>query len=329
MLAWQVDHVGDPDEVLHLTEIDVPAPGPGQVLLRTRTAGVNFPDYLVCRGIYQVKPPLPFTPGHEVCGDVIAVGPGARATVGSRVAAVTALPAGGWAPFCLARDGNVFDVPHAMADDVAAAFVINYQTAYLALNRRAHLRAGETLLVQSGAGGVGSAAIQVGRAMGARVIATAGTADRANECRRLGADVTIDYSAENIVEAVRAATAGAGVDVVCDTLGGPLLLESIRCMGFEGRMVVVGFTSGDIPAIPANRLLLGNCAALGLNSTTYRTAHPDVVRAAHGELLKWYGRGEIKPRVGMIRPMAEARETLRDLVERRIGGKAVLSLSTV
>ena len=259
MKAWQVRRLGPPAEAMELVEVPDPVAGPGELLVRVEACALNFPDVLLAAGQYQEKPELPFTPGLEVCGTVVGDG--------RRVIGGPPLPHGGLAELAVLPEPAVFDAPAGMPADEAAALLITYQTAYVGLHRRAGLRAGEWLLVHAGAGGVGSAAIQVGLAAGARVVATAGGPEKVAVCRELGAHEVIDYRSEDITARVREVTGGHGADVVWDPVGGDVFDASRRCIAFEGRLVVVGFASRPDPVGPgrarAGEELLRGGPALG------------------------------------------------------------------
>lgn len=323
MRAWRVHEHGAAWDVLRLDEVPVPEPGPGAVRVKVAAVGLNFPDLLLCAGQYQERPPLPFIPGLEVAGEVVAVGEGAEHSVGDRVLGAP-MPAGGLAEQAILPPGGAFAYPATMPDTEAAALFITYQTAHFGLHRRAALKAGETLLVHAGASGTGSAAIQLGKAAGATVIATAGGPEKAKVCRELGADVAIDYNADDLVDAVKAATNGEGADVIWDPVGGDVFDASRKCIAFEGRLVVVGFAAGRIPDAPMNHALVKNYSILGLHWGLYRRKQPELIGQCHAELLKLYADGLIRPLVGQERPLTEAPEAYRDLAGRKAVGKIVL-----
>jgi len=323
MHAWQVHEYGAAWDVLRLDEVPVPEPGPGAVRVRVDAVGLNFPDLLLCSGQYQERPPLPFIPGLEVSGEVVAVGEGAEHALGDRVLGAP-MPAGGLAEQAILPPGGAFPVPAEMPASEAAALFITYQTAYFGLHRRAALRAEDVLLVHAGASGTGSAAIQLGKAAGATVIATAGGPEKAEVCRQLGADLAIDYNAEDFVDAVKGATGGRGADVIWDPVGGDVFDASRRAIAFEGRLVVVGFASGRIPDAPMNHALVKNYSLLGLHWGLYRRKQPELIGQCHAELLKLYADGAIRPLVGQERPLSEAPEAYRDLAGRKAVGKIVL-----
>ena len=293
--AWRVHQLGAPEQVLDLETIAAPEPEPGQVSIAVRACALNFADSLLCEGTYQDKPPLPFTPGLEVAGTVLAA-PGATGlAAGQRVVALPALPHGGLAERCVAAADDVFPIPDDLDDVTAAAMPVTYQTGWFGLHQRARLAAGETVLVHAGAGGVGSAAIQLAKAAGATVLATAGGAEKVERCRQLGADVAIDYRAEDFVAVTNQVTDGRGADVIYDSVGGDTFDRSRRAVAFEGRIVVVGFAGGRIADAPTNHLLVKNYGVLGLHWGLYRRRRPDLVRRAHDELVELHRRRRDRP----------------------------------
>lgn len=316
MKAWQVRRLGPPAEAMELVELPDPVAGPGELLVRVEACALNFPDVLLAAGQYQERPELPFTPGLEVCGTVVG---GGRRVIGG-----PPLPRGGLAELAVLPESAAFDAPAGMPADEAAALLITYQTAYVGLHRRAGLRAGEWLLVHAGAGGVGSAAIQVGLAAGARVVATAGGPEKVTVCRELGAHEVIDYRSEDIAGPVKEVTGGHGADVVWDPVGGDVFDASRRCVAFEGRLVVVGFASGRIPSVPAGHVLVKNYSVVGLHWGLYRTVDPHVVADAHAALTRLYEAGSIRPLVSERVPMAEAPAALARLASRGTVGKLVV-----
>ncbi|MGW1134659.1 NADPH:quinone oxidoreductase family protein [Streptomyces griseoluteus] len=306
MQAWQVHENGEPREVMRLAEVERPTPGEGQVLLRVRAADVNFPDALLCRGQYQIRPPLPFTPGVEICGET---------EDGRRVIANPALPYGGFAEYALADARGLLPAPETLDDAEAAALHIGYQTGWFGLHRRAYLEAGETLLVHAAAGGVGSAAVQLGKAAGARVIGVVGGAGKAAVARELGCDVVVDRRAEDVVAAVKEATGGKGADVIYDPVGGEAYAQSAKLVAFEGRIVVVGFASGSIPSPALNHALVKNYSILGLHWGLYNTKNPKLVLRCHEELTELAARGAIKPLVSERVPLAGAADAVQRVAD--------------
>ena len=320
MKAWRLHRTGEPTSVMSLEQVDEPAPEAGQVLVRVRSAAVNFPDAMMCRGEYQIRPPLPFTPGVELCGEVVALGEGVtEPAVGARVIGSPVLPHGAFAEFALMDAARTFPAPDALDDAEASAFHIGYQTGWFGLHRRAALRAGETLLVHAAAGGVGSAAVQLGKAAGARVIGVVGGAAKAEAARQSGADLVVDRHSEDFVQVVKEATGGRGADVVYDPVGGDAYAGSTKCVAFEGRIVVVGFASGSIPTPGLNHALVKNYSVLGLHWGLYDRHDPKAVREAHRELSGLAAAGLVKPLVSERVPLAGA----ADAVQRVADGSTV------
>lgn len=296
--AWRVARLGEPGDVMVLDEVPDPQPGAGQLLVRVLGAAANFADALICRGLYQVRPPLPFTPGLELCGEVAGLGPGTTGfAVGDRVIGSSALPAGGFAELALMDCATTFPAPEALDDAEAAALYIGYQTGWFGLHRRAHLQPGETLLVHAAAGGVGSAAVQLGKAAGARVIGVVGGAAKADVARRLGADVVVDRHTEDFVDVVKVLTDGRGADVVYDPVGGDAYQRSTKCIAFEGRILIVGFAGGQIQSAALNHALVKNYSILGLHWGLYTTKEPALVGVCHDELTTLAAQGMVKPLV--------------------------------
>ncbi|MFF2921258.1 NADPH:quinone oxidoreductase family protein [Streptomyces celluloflavus] len=321
MKAWRVHANGEPRAVMRLDDVPDPQAGPGQLLLRVRAAGVNFPDALLCRGQYQVRPPLPFTPGVEICGEVLAVGAGATGAVGQRVLAQPALPQGGFAELVAVDAATVRPAPEALDDAEAAALHIGYQTGWFGLHRRARLQPGETLLVHAAAGGVGSAAVQLGKAAGAHVIGVAGGAEKARIARELGCDVVLDRRTDDIVARVKDATGGRGADVVYDPVGGDDYARSAKSVAFEGRIVVVGFAGGTVPTPALNHALVKNYSILGLHWGLYLTKDPAAIDACHEELTELAARGAVKPLIGGRVPLAGAAEAVQRVADGRSTGR--------
>jgi NADPH:quinone reductase len=324
MRAILCRQLGGP-EALTLADLPEPDPGACGVRIRVRAAGLNFADTLMLQGRYQERPPLPFVPGLEVAGEVDRVGPGVHDLApGQRVLAV--LPHGGFAQAAVAPASDVVPLPDTMDDVTAAGFAIAYGTAYGALRWRADLHAGETLLVHGAAGGVGLTAVEVGKAMGAVVIATARGGDKLAVAREHGADHVLDTDADDIRAAVRDLTKGRGADVVFDPVGGAMFDASLRSIAWEGRIVLVGFASGEVPQIPANILLVKNASALGFYWGSYRKHDPERLRAAFADLFDWHAEGRLRPHVSATLPLERAAEGLRMLAERRSTGKVVLAM---
>ncbi|CAN5119728.1 NADPH:quinone oxidoreductase family protein [soil metagenome] len=323
MKAWRAHQLGKPGDVLRFDDVPEPKPGSDQLLVRVRAAAVNFPDVLMCQGRYQERPPLPFTPGIELTGEVLSAPDGSPFQPGDDVLGGTP-GVGGFAEYAVMNTADAFAVPEGMPAEEAASLYVTYQTGHVGLHRRAGLRAGETLLVHAGAGGVGSAAIQLGKAAGASVIATAGGPEKVAVCRELGADLAIDYTGEDFVAVVKEHTGGRGADVVYDPVGGDVFDASRRCLAFEGRLLVVGFTSGRIPDAPAAHALVKNYSVVGLHWGLYRTKEPALIQQTHTALMSLYAGGAIKPLVSARFPLAEAPAALSALASRRTTGKVVL-----
>ncbi|NWF28739.1 NADPH:quinone oxidoreductase family protein [Streptomyces sp. PKU-EA00015] len=315
MQAWQVHRSGEPSEVMRLEEVDRPTPGEGQVLLRVRAANINFPDALLCRGQYQIKPPLPFTPGVEICGET---------EDGRRVIANPALPHGGLAEYVIADEAALLPAPDALDDAEAAALHIGYQTGWFGLHRRAGLKEGETLLVHAAAGGVGSAAVQLGKAAGAKVIGVVGGPQKAAVARELGCDVVVDRRTEDIVAAVKEATGGRGADVIYDPVGGDAYAKSAKCVAFEGRIVIVGFASGDIPAPALNHALVKNYSIMGLHWGLYARKDPASIAHCHRTLTEYAAKGLIKPLVSERVPFKDAADAVQRVADGTTTGRLVV-----
>jgi NADPH:quinone reductase len=310
---------------LRLEDLPVPQPGPGTVRLRVRAAGVNFADSLIITGRYQERPELPFVPGMEVAGQVEACGEGVMGFgPGDRVMAT--LPFGGFAEEVVVPASHVVRLPDDIDYITAAGFAIAYGTAYGALIWAARLQPGETLVVHGAAGGVGLAAVECGKAMGARVIATARGEARLEVASRHGADAVIDTGDEDLRARIRELTRGRGADVVFDPVGGEVFKASLSAIAWEGRLLIIGFASGEIPQIPASRLLVKNAHALGFYWGSYREHDPARVHAAFEELLDWCEEGRIKPHVSEVLPLEEAGRAIALLLARKSTGKVVLTV---
>ncbi|WP_433280584.1 NADPH:quinone oxidoreductase family protein [Micromonospora sp. CA-244673] len=324
MKAWQVTALGEPVDVLRLVDVANPDPGPGQLVVRVLASPANFPDVLMCRGEYQVKPDLPFTPGVELCGEVVALGAGVDGfAVGDRVLGGATLPHGGFAEFALLDAASTFPAPAALDDAEAAALYIGYQTGWFGLHRRAGLRAGETLLVHAAAGGVGSAAVQLGKAAGARVIGVVGGPEKVAVARALGADVVVDRRAEDFVEVVKAETGGRGADVVYDPVGGDTYQRSTKCVAFEGRILVVGFAGGRIQSAALNHALVKNYSIVGLHWGLYQRHDPAAVAECHRALTALAAQGALRPLVSERLPLAEVAAGVQRLADGSTVGRVV------
>ena len=304
---------------------DVPAlkAGPGQVVVGVKAAGVNFPDGLIIGGTYQVKPPLPFTPGLEVSGVVKEVGEGVTGLKpGMRVVSFPA--AGGFAEELLVKASLVFPMPDNMSFPDGGGFLVTYATSHHALKDRGHLQPGETLLVLGAAGGVGLAAVDIAKAMGARVIAVASTDEKLALCKQYGADETINYTNEELRPRIKRLTDGKGVDVVYDPVGGSYAEAAVRSLAWEGRYLVIGFASGEIPKIALNLLLLKSSSIVGVYWGESLKVDPAHAAKNLDELFAWYSAGKLKPHISAQYPLSRAAEALDDVMSRRTMGKVVL-----
>ena len=324
MKAWQLAQYGEPEKVLELADVARPEPGPGQLLVRVLAAAANFPDVLFCRGEYQEKVPFPFTLGVELCGSVAALGPGVTGfSPGDRVIGDTALPHGAFAEYAVMDAAAALPAPPALDDTEAAPFYVTYETCWLALHRRGRLQPGETLLVHAAAGGVGSGAIQVGKAAGARVIGVVGGAGKAALARQAGADIVVNRHDQDFVAVVKEVTGGRGADVVFDPVGGDSFYKSTKCIAFEGRIVVVGFASGEIPSAAVNHAMVKNYDIIGLQGRSYRLRQPDAVRHHYAELVRLTETGAIRTVVTERLALGDVPDGLRRLAAGKTTGRIV------
>lgn len=323
MQAWQFERYGHYSETLHWVERPLPRPGPGEALVRTRAVSLNFPDLLIIQGMYQHKAPLPAVPGVEAVGIVEAIGPGSKFKIGDR--AVGFCHSGGTlADAFLVHNDSAWPVPPHVSDQQAAALSVTYGTSWFGLTHRAHLLAGETLLVLGAAGGVGLAAIQLGKLLGARVIACAGDAAKLEICRQHGADDLIHYRDEDLVTRVKDITNGVGADVIYDPVGGDLFDQVKRCVAWDGRIVIIGFAGGRIPSIECNRILLKNMAVIGLAWGQYLDRGSRLPAEAQFQFYEMIARRQIDPVIYRTLPFAEVKEGLRLIESREVYGKVVI-----
>jgi NADPH2:quinone reductase len=324
MKAWQVREWGEPEQMA-FAEVPIPSPRPGELRIRNHAAALNFFDVLQIQGKYQTKAPLPFTPGAEVAGVVDAIGSDLTSfSVGDRVLGSGSL--GGFAEYTLTDAAKTFRIPDRMSFAEAAAMLIVYQTSYLALKIRAEIKPQEWLLIHAAAGGVGCAAVQLGKALGARVIATAGSDEKTAFCLQQGADYALNYRDDTWVDQVKEITRGRGADVIYDPVGGAVFDLSTKCIATGGRLLVVGFAGGQIPTIAANRILLKGMSVVGCYWGGYLSDHPEFLADAQADLFSLYEAGKIKPIVSQAYPLADAITGLRALAERRTHGKVVLTM---
>jgi NADPH2:quinone reductase len=312
-----------PPASLVVENVATPVPGPGEVVIAVKAASVNFPDVLIIQNKYQFKPPLPFSPGSEVAGIVEAVGEDVeRVKVGDSVMAFTLY--GGFAEAVKTDARRLLPIPAGMDFVTASAFVLTYGTSDHAVRDRGRVRAGETMLVLGAAGGVGIAAIEIGKAVGGHVIACASRDDKLAVCRRHGADETINYETEDLRERVRQLTGGAGVDVVYDPVGGRYTELALRSCAWRGRLLVVGFAAGDIPKIPLNLTLLKGCSIVGVFWGEFTRREPQAFADSVAQLGRWYAEGKLKPHVSATLPLHRAAEALTLMASRQVTGKIVL-----
>jgi NADPH2:quinone reductase len=312
-----------PPESLVIEDVESPTPGPGEVVISVKASGVNFPDVLIIQNKYQVKPPLPFSPGSEVAGVIKAVGENVtHVAPGDEVFAFTVY--GGFAQEVKTDAKRLLPIPAGMTFPTAAAFGLTYATSDHALRDRGALEAGETLLVLGAAGGVGLAAVEIGKALGARVIACASSDDKLAVCREHGADETINYATEDLRERIKAITGGKGADVIYDPVGGSYTEPALRSIAWRGRLLVVGFAAGDIPKIPLNLTLLKGCAIVGVYWGEFTRREPERFAQEMRQLGQWYGEGRIRPHISATYPLDRAADALNDMAQRRVVGKVVL-----
>lgn len=310
---------------LMLADLPSPPIGPGQVRVRVRAAGLNFADTLQVAGKYQVKPPLPFTPGLEVSGEILEIGPDVAKPfrIGQRVLGFLRF-GGGYADELVISADNLLAIHDSLGDIEAGGFPAVYGTSYYALTWRGRLKPGETLLVLGAAGGVGLAAVEIGKRLGARVVAAAGGAEKCALTLEYGADHAIDYTRESIRDRVRDITGGAGADVVYDPVGGDAFDQAIRAVAWDARMLVIGFAAGRIQSVPANLILVKNIAVTGVVFGAQNERDPQIGGSFTAEMLRWHAAGKLRPRVSKTFPLSEAPAALDALLSRKYPGKIVL-----
>ncbi len=315
-----------PPSSLVLEDIESPKTNDKEVVVQVKACGVNFPDTLIIQGLYQFKPELPFTPGSDIAGVVKEVGAKIKhVKPGDEVFGF--VMHGGYAEEVVVPGNACFPKPPGMEFPVAASFMMAYGTSYHALKDRGRLKEGETLLVLGASGGVGLAAVELGKLMGAKVIAAASTTQKLELCKEYGADAVINYDTEDLKARIKELTDGKGVDVVYDPVGGRYSEPAIRGMAWEGRYLVVGFAAGDIPKIPLNLALLKGCAIVGVFWGSFAMKTPDKNMQNTMQLMQWYGAGKLKPHIHKIYPLAEASNALEDMIDRQVKGKAVIECS--
>jgi NADPH2:quinone reductase len=317
--AW-----GAPSQ-LNLEEVEPPQPAADQVRIKVSASCVNFADTIMIQGHYQTRPDFPFAPGLEACGEVLECGSAVtRFKPGDRVMAM--LGHGGFAEQAITGEADCFPVPDGMSDDIAASFLIGYVSSHVAIRWQSKLEAGETLLVLGASGGVGLTAVEIGKALGARVIAAASSAEKLEITRQHGADELIDYKRDSLKARVAEITGGAGADVCYDPVGGDLFDEALSSLAWGGRILVIGFIGG-IPQIPANRLLVKNRSAMGSSLRYYREIRPELLRTSVEELIGWWQDGKLKPLVTQKFPLEEVPAAMAELLERRAVGRVVITVA--
>lgn len=310
---------------LELGDVAPAVLGPREVRVAVRASGVNFADLVMISGRYQVQPQLPFVPGLEAAGVVTEVGAAVRVfRPGDPVLGLTS--SGGFAEEVVDVESRFMAIPHDMDFVTAAAFSVSHGTAHVGLARRARLRAGETLVVHGAGGGAGLAAVEVGKILGATVIATAGSEDKLALARSKGADHVINYGTESLRDRILALTGGRGADVIYDPVGGAVFRDSLRALAFEGRIVIIGFASGEVPQIPANHLLVKNAEVIGLYWGGYKVRDMETLQVSLHHLIDWWRAGKLRPHVGATYPLAQAGDALAAMAERRSQGKIVLTI---
>jgi NADPH:quinone reductase len=327
--AWRIQRLGEPADVLELDEVDPPAAGPQQLLVRVLGCSIGFPDVLMCRGQYQERPSLPHTPGAEISAEVVSAPSDSAFAPGDRVLGVTASFAGGLGELATMDSGHALPAPPELSDAEASTLFSAYQTGWFGLHRRAGLRPRETLMVLAAAGGVGLAAVQLGVACGARVVAVVRGQEKAAAARAAGAALVIDRTREPVIGRVKEFTDGRGADVIYDPVGGSAYAEATKCVAFEGRIVIVGFAGGEIQAQRLNHPLLKNYSVVGLHFSLYLRNRPDLVRQAHDELCGYVRSGAVRPVVGWHYPFAQAPQALQTLAEGQAIGRGVVAGATV
>ncbi|MEX2239697.1 MAG: NADPH:quinone oxidoreductase family protein [Burkholderiales bacterium] len=324
MKALLCKQFGPPDSLV-LEEVPSPHPGAGEVVVSIKAASVNFPDVLIIQNKYQFKPPLPFSPGSELAGVVKEVGAGVRnVKPGDKVIAFTTF--GAFAEEVKTEAARLLPKPEGMSYEEAASFVLTYGTTDHALRDRGQLRPAETLLVLGAAGGVGVAALEIGKALGARVIACASSDDKLAVCREHGADETINYASEDLRERIKAFTAGKGVDVIYDAVGGPYTEPAFRSIAWRGRHLVIGFAAGDIPKLPLNLALLKGASVVGVFWGDFTRREPKAFAESARQLARWYQEGRLKPHVSATFPLERAADAMNLLASRKAKGKIVVTI---
>lgn len=324
MRAVVAEQVSKPED-LTIIELPEPTPGPGQIRIDVKATALNFADTLIIGHKYQVRPDFPFSPGFEVAGDVSAVGDGVTDfKPGDRV--IATMDYGAYREQVIVEDYLAHPFPDAMDYVTAASFPVAYGTSYVGLLRRSHIAPSETVLVHGAAGGVGLTAVEIAKAAGAQVIATAGSDEKTAIAKAHGADHVINYTSGPIRDRVKELTGGNGADVIYDPVGGDIFDQSLRCINWGGRILIIGFAAGRIPEIPANMLLVKSCSAIGVFWSSHRRREPESLRQDYKQLFDWWGEGKLKPLVGATYPLAQAGVAMTALLSRKVAGKIVLEV---
>ena len=324
MRAVLSNEPGGPD-TLALTDVPAPEAGPGEVVVDVEAVAVNYPDVLIIEDLYQFKPRRPFAPGAEVAGTVSSVGEGVTSpAVGDRVLAVPGF--GGMVEQLAVKADACIPIPDSMPADDAAAFVMAYGTSHYALKDRAHARPGESLFVLGAAGGVGLAAVEIGKVMGARVIACASSDEKCEFAKQHGADETINYGREDLKESLKQLTGGRGVDVVYDPIGGDYAEPALRAVAWKGRFLVIGFAAGAIPKLPLNLVLLKGCDVVGVFWGAFTEREPAAHAANMADIVKWCAQGKLSLHVHSVYPLEQTAQAIKDIADRRIMGKAIIRI---
>jgi len=324
MRAVVAEQVSNPED-LTIIELPEPIPGPGQIRIDVKATALNFADTLIIGHKYQVRPDFPFSPGFEVAGDVSAVGDGVTDfKPGDRV--IATMDYGAYREQVIVEDYLAHPFPDAMDYVTAASFPVAYGTSYVGLLRRSHIAPGETVLVHGAAGGVGLTAVEIAKAAGAQVIATAGSDEKTAIAKAHGADHVINYTIGPIRDRVKELTGGNGADVIYDPVGGDIFDQSLRCINWGGRILIIGFAAGRIPEIPANMLLVKSCSAIGVFWSSHRRREPESLRQDYKQLFDWWGEGKLKPLVGSTYPLDQAGAAMTALLSRKVAGKIVLEV---
>lgn len=326
MKTWLVKELGEPIEALKIEELEIPIREKDEVLIEVKAVSLNFFDILLCQGKYQEKPSLPFSLGSEISGVITEANEDSPFKKGQKVLALPGVQKGGLADFVSVREKNVFPVPESMSWTEAAAFFITYHTSYYALFKRGGLKQGDVILVHAGAGGVGSAAIQLGKSAGAFVIATAGGRQKTKICKQLGADIVIDYNLEDFVEIVKKETGGRGANIIFDPVGGDVFDRSKKCIAFDGRILVIGFAGGTIPSVATNHILVKNYSVVGVHWGLFHRLFPEEVEKEHEALLNLFENGKIKPLLYENYSFHRVPDALDLLSQRKTWGKVVVDM---